>query len=387
VKQGSMERALEYVISVYPISAKHNPYYGGSFNGNDCMHILENVPLLFQSLFHATGSNETATVIIQNHFDIWESFAAIVPLLRSRRKFTPQEQHDFILDTAEFSNQYKTKSSSNVTYKMHLLFAHMQGRLSTYHTIGLFSEDSMESIHAFINRLDRVYVSLDSERKTKAILQSITATKKRSVAIQSNKLSKSDSAGNEMLQKQKRRQGVAKKSKSVSGEFIDMTALLAPAATIVLRNWTWTSNDIKEDDYPGLHMNYNEILCGHCKEHLNCDERISSQLADLHYLLRHVHTDSKLMYLKQIDFFKHSFYLDFFRIVIRASALASHNVLVISITKGDGKCISLNIWRFLLSIASSQMLFSSCCERDGSIVFSTLQTTIRMHNSSNDEKG
>ncbi len=57
----------------------------------------------------------------------------------------------------------------------------------------------MESIHAFINRLDRVYASLDSEQKTKAILQSITVTKKQSVAI--NKLSKSDSAGNEMLQK------------------------------------------------------------------------------------------------------------------------------------------------------------------------------------------
>jgi hypothetical protein len=293
VKQGPMERALEYVISIYPISAKHNPYYGGSFNGNDCMRILENVTLLFQSLFNATDSNETATVIIQNHYDIWESFAAIVPLLRSRRKFTSQEQHDLLLDTKEFSNQYKNKSSSNVTYKMHLLFAHLQDRLSTYHTVGLFSEDSMESIHAVINRLDRVYASLDSERKTKAILQSITATKKRSVAVQSNKLSKSDSARDIMLQKQKRRQGVAKKSKSVSVDFVDMTALLAPAATASLRNWTWNTNDIKEDDYPGRHLNYNEILCEHCKEHLNCDERISTQLADLHYLLRHIHTDSK----------------------------------------------------------------------------------------------
>lgn len=71
----------------------------------------------------------------------------------------------------------------------------------------------MESIHAFINRLDKVYASLDSERKTKAILQSITATKKLSVAIQSIKLSKSDSARHELLQKQKRRQGVAKKAR------------------------------------------------------------------------------------------------------------------------------------------------------------------------------
>jgi hypothetical protein len=96
-----------------------------------------------------------------------------------------------------------------------------------------------------------------------------------------------------MLQKQKRRQGVAKKSKSVSVDFVDMTALLAPAATASLRNWTWNTNDIKEDDYPGRHLNYNEILCEHCKEHLNCDERISTQLADLHYLLKHIHTDSK----------------------------------------------------------------------------------------------
>jgi hypothetical protein len=99
----------------------------------------------------------------------------------------------------------------------------------------------MQSIHAFINRLDRIYASLDSEQKTKAILQSITATKKQSVAVQSNKLSKSDSAGDKMLQKQKRRQGVAKKSKSVSVDFVDMTALLAPAATAALRNWTWNT--------------------------------------------------------------------------------------------------------------------------------------------------
>jgi hypothetical protein len=45
------------------------------------------------------------------------------------------------------------------------------------------------------------------------------------------KSSKSDKAGNELLQKQKHRQGVAKKSKAASGKFVDMAALLAPAAT------------------------------------------------------------------------------------------------------------------------------------------------------------
>jgi hypothetical protein len=94
-------------------------------------------------------------------------------LLRSKRKFATQQQQDLINDTREFAEQYKEKSNCNVTYKMHLLFAHLQHHIEKYQTVGIFSEDSMESIHAIVNRLDRVYASLDSEWKTKAILQSL----------------------------------------------------------------------------------------------------------------------------------------------------------------------------------------------------------------------
>lgn len=52
-----------------------------SFCSSGCIRILENVSLIFENLFHATGSNETAIAIIQNHYDIWKSYAAIVPLL------------------------------------------------------------------------------------------------------------------------------------------------------------------------------------------------------------------------------------------------------------------------------------------------------------------
>jgi hypothetical protein len=107
-KQGPLERALEYVISAYPISAKHNPYYSGSFNGNNCIRILENVPLLFQKLF--TTINEAASLnavdMIQHHHDIWASFTSIVPLLQSKRKFLQQQQEDLINDTKEFALQY-----------------------------------------------------------------------------------------------------------------------------------------------------------------------------------------------------------------------------------------------------------------------------------------
>jgi hypothetical protein len=174
---------------------------------------------------------------------------------------------------------------------MHLLFAHLQSHLERYHTAGLFSEDSMESIHAVINRLDRVYASLDSERKTKAILQSITATKKRSLAKQNAQISKNANKDVPIM-KQKQRQGVAKENTAVS-TFVDVIAILAPDAMKHLRDWNWGTNDPKEPDYPGFHMQYDEVLCEDCRVHLNCDERISSQLADLHNLVIHVHTEDK----------------------------------------------------------------------------------------------
>lgn len=118
------------------------------------------------------------------------------------------------------------------------------------------------------------------------------SNKKRPVAMQSIKVSKRDDV-EKFLQKQKRRQGVAKKSMTASSPFVDMPTLLTPAATLALSNWAWTTNDINEEGYPGSHLNHNEILCEHCQEYLNCDERISSSLADLHYLVKHVHADTK----------------------------------------------------------------------------------------------
>ncbi len=73
LKQGPMERALEKVISVYPISAKHNPY---------CFRIMENVSLIFETLLDATDNN--ASELIKSHHEIWESIATIAPLLQSR---------------------------------------------------------------------------------------------------------------------------------------------------------------------------------------------------------------------------------------------------------------------------------------------------------------
>ena len=164
-KQGPVEHALESVISANPILAKHNLYYGGSFNGNNCTRLLENVNLIFKCLIDLAGENDDASLLDSfcTHHAIWVSFAELAPLLCMMRKLLHQECSDLLSYIEIFASTYKEKSLENFTIKMHLLFTHAQQQLQIYGTLGFFSEDSMESIHALINRFSRVYASLDGE--------------------------------------------------------------------------------------------------------------------------------------------------------------------------------------------------------------------------------
>jgi hypothetical protein len=91
---------------------------------------------------------------------------------------------------------------------MHLLFAHHETRLPAYGTVVLCVEDSMESIHAMVNRLSRVYSSLDGERKTHCIVKSITASKQQLLAVQSNKKKKRKRPLLEKKQRRRKGDGV-----------------------------------------------------------------------------------------------------------------------------------------------------------------------------------
>jgi hypothetical protein len=48
-RRGKYERVVERIIDAV-INCKHNPFYGGSFNGNDCFRLLEGYALLFEAL-------------------------------------------------------------------------------------------------------------------------------------------------------------------------------------------------------------------------------------------------------------------------------------------------------------------------------------------------
>jgi hypothetical protein len=58
-KRGRIDCILERILNTYPISAKHNPYYGSAFDGtNDCMCILAIVASFFHQVWFAINNEE-----------------------------------------------------------------------------------------------------------------------------------------------------------------------------------------------------------------------------------------------------------------------------------------------------------------------------------------
>ena len=55
------------------------------------------------------------------------------------------------------------------------------------------------------------------------------------------------------------------------------------SATELLPNWDWEAS----------HLEYNEELCKLCHDLLALDEKISAELAELHFHVKHAHNDAK----------------------------------------------------------------------------------------------
>jgi len=138
-----------------------------------------------------------------------------------------------------------------------------------------------------VNKLDKVYAALDQTRKTVCILQSIKATSKRSLVQQEQK--------KQLSKKCKRKQGEGA-SKISCAPFDESLTQLASSATESLRNWNWEASD---ELYPASHLEYEEEFCQHCHDHLALDVKISAQLGELHFLVKHAHNDAKFSLAKE----------------------------------------------------------------------------------------
>ena len=82
-------------------------------------------------------------------------------LFSASRPLTDEEKQQFMICVDDLSSYYATHfPTSSVTPKFHMLTYEMPLFLSKHGTIGMFSEQALESVHPEYNRLDRTFSSI-----------------------------------------------------------------------------------------------------------------------------------------------------------------------------------------------------------------------------------
>ena len=82
-------------------------------------------------------------------------------LFSASRPLTDEEKQQFMTCVDDLSSYYATHfPTSSITPKFHMLTYEMPLFLSKHGTIGMFSEQALESVHPEYNRLDRTFSSI-----------------------------------------------------------------------------------------------------------------------------------------------------------------------------------------------------------------------------------
>jgi hypothetical protein len=127
------------------------------------------------------------------------------------------KQKRFLLDDIDlYWDLYIDICDGSVTPTLHLLKEHVKRLLEMYGTIGLFSEDAMESIHAVVNALARRYAALDTERRVIQSTRSMEGRKRTGIAATKRKINE-----HKPIIKRRRTQGACKDGGVSTIEIVD----------------------------------------------------------------------------------------------------------------------------------------------------------------------
>jgi hypothetical protein len=152
--------------------------------GNDIERLLEYVEWVFSTLKSLTTTDEKLSKELYEIKEVWDCFAKIVPLLHSTRTLEMTERADMIAYIEEFGELFTKNTMKNPTPKMHSLFSHFEACLKKFGTVGLFAEDSIEVIHALVNRIVAAFQSLDVDRQTKQLIRFLSSESTRAMKCQ-----------------------------------------------------------------------------------------------------------------------------------------------------------------------------------------------------------
>ena len=162
---------------------KRQSFHRGALNGNDCHRILVN-RRLFASLLRPTkftqlsngtsesfGSHSTAQLFAT----LFEKLYHCDQLYSAARPLCAHEMRALELRCASFGNWFPHRfPAAPIKPKFHLLTKHVPLFAARWQTVGLGSEQAIESNNRIINRLDRTYTTLtDSQQRLRAMIQQL----------------------------------------------------------------------------------------------------------------------------------------------------------------------------------------------------------------------
>ena len=164
---------------------------------------------------------------------------------------------------------------------MHHLIAHtIPNVLKKYHTVGYFTEDALESIHAFlVNKLCQKYIQIGGYRKVTQVLRSLQF-QKQDLHLTKSKAVKEEKKRSTRTSRTKQGMGKAEKE-PVNSKVTTMLEKIITEHTI---------QNIEEYMQVG---GGNLTVCEICSKSLQKDIFVPEKLIDFHHLCVHVESENK----------------------------------------------------------------------------------------------
>jgi hypothetical protein len=177
---GPFQREINALLKGLKI--ERQPQFGGSFNGNACHKILKNGRAFGAILGLTEFRRQNAPLVEIGSNELAEQYGVLFSKLRqchvlysAARWLCPHEQLALWLRCASVGNWYPHSfQAQSLPPKFHLLTRHMPEFAEKWRSIGLASEQAVESSNRIFNRLQTTHITnSDDVLQMKAMMQQL----------------------------------------------------------------------------------------------------------------------------------------------------------------------------------------------------------------------
>ncbi len=153
---GPIEKKL--LQNLDDIGVQRQAYHSHSFVGNHCVKILKNISKIIVDDLSREDSDKFE--------QLFTKFRDIYSLASLNRFLTEEEIIDLCKKCYQFGEWFpQTFPDESITIKLHHLIFHVPEFAKRWKTVGLFSEQDAESIHAKCNSLHRTFCTTRNQGK------------------------------------------------------------------------------------------------------------------------------------------------------------------------------------------------------------------------------